>query len=288
MKLGMMLGVVGLALSMSTSLAGTLYEEAYSTAASCTTGSWTAVGGGFISSKQCDGRAVSGYGSQLAHAQANAVQFGDLGAATGTYCSLWPTQARGIGGGYMADFSCTRGAITGIGSTTTDAGTNALGFAQVSAVGGRRCTIVANDIWAIGGGYIANFSCGVAGLGSTVTAAGANALGFAQLEAAGGRRCSLHSTNVWAVGGGYVAHFSCGPALISGAGSTATDAAANALGFAEVEAASKRRCYLSNTDIRAFPGGYEVRFSCGGKSAVGTGWTLSAAGQAALAKAKLF
>jgi hypothetical protein len=166
----------------------------------------------------------------------NALGFAQLESSGGRRCSTSPESFRTFPGGYVLNFSCSGYTISGVGSTATDGGTNALLFGQVEATGGRRCSASPQSIFSFQGGYLVNFSCSgytISGVGSTATDAGINGGDFASLEAVGGRRCSTTLTSIRAVPGGYEVRFTCSGRGVTGFGSTATAAGQDALVQAE-------------------------------------------------------
>ncbi|WP_149196258.1 hypothetical protein [Luteimonas suaedae] len=264
-------------------------------AVSCTTGSWSAYPGGYIASKRCDGKNVAGVGTALTAAQANAVEFGEVGALGGRYCNYPAISPKA--GGYLVTFSCQpqlSREISGLGQTLTDAGINAAGFGEVNALGGRSCKLYDSDVKDFPGGFVATFQCAgsvhlpISGVGANLTDAGKNALGFARVEAEGGHRCTSYTSYVEYFPGGYLIKFSCPGATrvnVSGVGTTSSDAAANALDFAMYEAMGGRECEAYSSGVKIVAGGYEVRFSCGSGTVTGYGSTATKAGQDAFVKA---
>jgi hypothetical protein len=95
-------------------------------ALSCSTGSSSIFPGGYIANKTCNGRSVSGIGTVSSAANTNAINFGQVGASGGRYCTTTANSIRTFSGGYVANFSCSGYAISGTGSSATDTGVNAL------------------------------------------------------------------------------------------------------------------------------------------------------------------
>lgn len=249
--------------------------------ASCSTGSSSIFPNGYVVTKTCNGQAVAGIGTVLMAADTNASSFGQVGAMGGRYCSITTSGIQIFPGGYLADFYCDGLTISGVGADATDTGINALGFAQVEASGGRRCSTSTSSIHSFPGGYVSDFFCSgltISGLGSTATDSARNALGFAQVDADGGRRCSISTSSISTFPGGYVADFSCSGLPISGIGTTPSDTGNNALAFAQVEAGGGRRCSTSPSSMEAFPGGYVADFTCNGLPISGVGTTVTDAG----------
>ncbi len=189
-------------------------------------------------------------------------------------------------GGFRADRSCNNRAVSGVASSVSDALNNAQLFGNLGAAGGRYCNLPINGMQSFPGGYVANFSCGVAtlgGVGSTATDTGVNALAFANLENQTGLRCRVPLANVSAFAGGYIVNAACGNWTISGVGNTAKEAGVNALGFATVHALGGRRCTATLSDIDGYIGGALVTFRCNGARTVsGVGSNVADAAASAL------
>lgn len=140
------------------------------------------------------GYATSGVGTTGTEAAQNAFDFAQLYTAlNGVACRSNNYDIYGYVGGYKVNTTCLgvppyqgQALVTGIGSTATAAGINALGFAELAA-SGRTCYL--SGSWTGGAGYFeAFFQCGgssggfvMTGYGSTVTAAGQDALAQAQM-----------------------------------------------------------------------------------------------------------
>ncbi|SKC54889.1 hypothetical protein [Pseudoxanthomonas indica] len=187
--------------------------------------------------------------------------------------------------------------VGGVGTTLDAAVANANSMATLISAN-TRCNY--SSLAGGPGAFIVSFGCdtgdssprarGIGGLGTYMTDAGVNAFGVARLLAATGYICNVSTTTI--VLGGYVSNFGCGypqegiprATTITGVGSTATDAAANTLGFAELGAAGFI-CKTSGSSIRLNGLAYEVRFTCTGRSITGIGSTLTSAGRDALLQA---
>ncbi|MFD1296160.1 hypothetical protein ACFQ4Q_05875 [Lysobacter gummosus] len=191
-------------------------------------------------------------------------------------------------GGAIATRYCDGWPVNGLGTTLADASQNAGGFSAFIPKG-YSCLLNTGNIGKYPGGFRASFQCGgkiISGVGSTATDTGNNALGFAQLDAAAGSHPCLHQTgDMTQFVGGFRANFQCNGAVLSGMGSTATDAGRNALGFAELHAAGGGACLSPNGGVRLVSGYFEVTFYCDGRVVKGIGSTVTTAGQDALANA---
>lgn len=191
-------------------------------------------------------------------------------------------------GGYVVTKTCSGWPISGVGTTFDAANTNATGFSGLIA-NGNRCLLNTSDVYSFSGGYRANFQCSskyISGIGSTATDVGMNALAFAQLDSAvGGYPCLLSGGDVNTFSGGYRVSFSCKGRMISGVGTTATDAGKNALGFSELNAGGGSACVLQPNGVRVVGLTYEVTFYCGSQAVIGIGSTATSAGLDALANA---
>lgn len=254
-------------------------------AVSCTTGSTTVVAGGYLITMSCGGKTVTGVGSTQAEARANGHQFGELAAQSGQGCTTTSTSVQATVGGWLVRFSCGAKTVSGLGSTFTGVGVNALALAQAGAASGYYCNLAMSNLQGFVGGWTARFSCGtktVSGMGSTLTDVGANVAGFVQYGAASNRWCTFHTSTLQGTVGGWLARFDCGTKSVSGAGSTMTDVAANALGFAQHSLVSDRFCTLHLSDVRAVGGGWVFTFSCDGRRISGAGSTMTDAGRNAL------
>jgi hypothetical protein len=194
-------------------------------------------------------------------------------------CSLYSSVL--FAGGYLIEKSCggTFRLVSGLGSTISDADSNAEEFGKIAESGGRRCHTDITYIKSFPGGYYADFSCSgggtFTGIGTTATDTGISVLNFVKHEAVTGQKCSTDITRIKAFPGGYLVDFRCASS-ISGVGTTATAAANNALDFAELSAISGGNCTTDITAIRAFPGGYQVNHCNGAISGIGTSATDAA------------
>lgn len=217
----------------------------------CGSPTTTVLQGGFVVSRSCDGKRVSGIGSTIDDATANVGEIAQL-LNYGVRCNY--STISGGPGAFIASFACSKpnddgtigraSSIGGIGTLMTDTGLNVLGFAQLyTASNGYRCN--PSQTTAVPGGYVANFGCG-----------------FPSPDGIG--RAST----------------------ISGIGSNATDAGQNALGFAELGASIDLKCSTSATSIKVVGSAFEVRFGCNGRSVIGYGSTLTSAGRDALLQAQ--
>lgn len=149
----------------------------------CNPNDSTIIPGGFVVTKWCNGRLVGGLASTLVEADTNAESFGELGDATGDYCSLHFSDVQGFPGGYLAGFWCGGRLVSGVASDATDTGENGLGFAIFAATRGRYCSLHLSNIQAVAGGYQVQYFCNgiaITGIGSTATAAGQDALAKAE------------------------------------------------------------------------------------------------------------
>lgn len=202
-------------------------------------------------------------------------------------------------GGFAVTRCYSGKSVGGIGTTLDAAVANANAMSGLLAQG-VKCVYSAYD--AGPGAYLVKFGCSkeginlgrsstIGGLGTTLTDAGNNVLGFAQLYgASNGYRCNVDTPQV--VLGGYISKFGCGypddgaprASTINGIGSTATDAGANNLDFAEL-AATGLKCGTGSNQI-SLPGPYKVMYSCSGHSLVAYGMTLTSAGWDALLQAQ--
>ena len=221
--------------------------------ASCSSPTTTIQPGIFIVRRSCDGTIVGGIGTTLDEAVTNVNAFATLldQGLRCNYSSFEPTP-----GTFDVDFACSKtdgsgsglgyaNYISGVGTTATDAGVNALGFAQLyTASNGYRCRGAQLD--PLVGGFITDFSCSFPNTSGQIGYAG----------------------------------------RISGIGSTSTDAAQNALEFAELAVSTDRRCTTSRASVKLNGLAFEVRFSCGNRTVVGYGSTLTSAGRDALLQAQ--
>lgn len=266
---------------------------AVAAAANCTNPSTIAFPGGVQVQMTCDGRQVGGVGTTIPAAETNARAFADLAAQTGVRCTLpsvlSTSNVSAVPGGFVIRFNCDGATVSGFGSTATDTGVNLLAFAGVLATDNLRCNTTTSGIGAVPGGFLANFQCGgitLTGFGSTATDAGANANAFAMLRADTGLNCTTTTSSIAAVTGGFIPTFACSGSYVSGFGSTAADAGRNALGFAQLKAATGRACTLPVSAVKIFAYGYEAQFNCGSRHPTGTGATATAAGESALVAAQ--
>jgi hypothetical protein len=215
-----------------------------------------------------------------------------LGSAQ-TICD--PPQTTVYPGGYRTQ-SCQNGrTVAGIGTTLTNAASNKTSFNALDQAAGRACSLQNSNISIFSGGYRAYYTCydtlgsykNVTGVGSTATATGINAYGFAELLATYGNACQFNSpppTTVYEGGLKVTTHCQYPLYGVDGAGSNYSDAAANALGFAELSMQSGRNWTLSSA-VR-FAGGYTLTFyRSGGPYVSGTGSTMTEAAFDALANA---
>ncbi len=202
--------------------------------------------------------------------------------------------------------SCDGTSVSGIGTTLDDAVTNVNAFAALLDQG-LRCNY--SSFAPTPGTFDVDFTCSkrdgneggigragyIGGVGTTATDAGTNGLGFAQLYlASNGYRCSASELEV--LPGGFVTDFGCSfpntsggigrASTVSGIGSTSTDAAQNALGFAELAASIDQRCSTSIGSVRIRNLAFEVDFTCTGARVTGYGSTLTSAGRDALLQAQ--
>ncbi|WP_295967829.1 hypothetical protein [uncultured Xanthomonas sp.] len=210
-------------------------------------------------------------------------------------------------GGYVVNRTCDGSNISGFGTTLDDAVSNVNEFSKLLDQG-LSCSY--GSFQATPGAFNTNFNCSlknaggglgrsgqIAGIGTTATDAGNNVLDFAKLYAASsGYQCS--SAQIQLLNGGFITDFSCaypntGGGLgrsdtISGIGSTSTEAAQNARGFAELAASVKRVCRTTSGSIRLNGVIFEVTFTCSntGRAVVGYGSTLTSAGRDALMQAQ--
>ncbi|MEL1265750.1 hypothetical protein [Pseudoxanthomonas putridarboris] len=206
-------------------------------------------------------------------------------------------------GGFVVSLTCDGKRISGIGTTMDTATSNANAIASLLQYD-VRCSY--SSYSGGPGAFVVSFGCSrpnsdgttgrsshVGGVGTTLTDAGNNIFGFAQLYAASnGYRCDSSETKV--IPGGYITNFGCGypstsggtgrASTIGGIGSTATDAAQNTLGFAELGASIDRKCSIVSAGIVG--AAFEVRVSCSGRSVTGYGSTLTSAGRDALLQAQ--
>lgn len=203
------------------------------------------VPGGFTVSRCYNGNTVGGIGTTLDDAVANANAMSSL-LSQGIQCTYnTGTMSEGM---FMIAFACSKesynfgraGSVGGVGTTFTDAGLNALTFAQLFAASdGYRCNHSSADIGL--GGYITKFNCGypntdgsigrsslIAGVGSTATDSAINNAGFAELGASG-IICSTSGSSISINAGAYKVRFSCNGQNVYGFGSTLTSAGRDAL-----------------------------------------------------------
>lgn len=204
-------------------------------AMACGAGTATAVPGGFVVTKQCDLATISGLGSTLGAADANANAFAAIHAAGGPACYTSHDSGTYVESGTVWSFNCGPRIVYGIGNTVTDTGTNALEMARIYADTGVSCYSHYTSISAFEGGLMIDYICQnggtITGIGSTLTAAAANAVDFAQLGATAARRCSSDPTAIVLLPGGYELTVYCrggSPYIVQAFGSTATEAGQNA------------------------------------------------------------
>lgn len=235
---GRQVGGVGTTIPDAEINARAFADLAAQTAVRCTlpsvlsTSNVSAVPGGFVIRFNCDGATVSGFGSTATDTGVNLLAFASVLATDNLRCNTSSSGISAVPGGFLASFQCGGVTLTGFGSTATDAGVNANGFAMLRADSGIICSITSSSIAAVMGGFIPTFACSgshVSGFGSTAADAGRNALGFAQLKAATGRACMLPVSGVKILAYSYEAQFNCGSRHPVGTGTTATAAGASAL-----------------------------------------------------------
>jgi hypothetical protein len=187
--------------------------------ASCGSPSTEVVQGGYVVTRYCDGRRFRGVGSTIDDAVANINAMASL-VPYGIRCTY--SGVEGGPGAFITDFTCTTIDSEGgpinvfsnlgeIGTTLTDAGNNAYGFAQLYAVTRYKCR--PSQTVAVPGGYVTDFGCSypnpdgpiqqstrISGVGSTSTDSGQNNLGFAELAAAVDVKCSTSASSIKIVG----------------------------------------------------------------------------------------
>ncbi|HVK51785.1 MAG TPA: hypothetical protein VM469_08630 [Pseudoxanthomonas sp.] len=210
------------------------------------------------------------------------------------------TDTRILVGGFAVTRCYDGKSVGGIGTTLDDAVANAAAMSGLLSQG-VRC--VYSSFEAGVGAFIVTFGCSkdginlgrsstIGGLGTTLTDAGNNVLGFAMLYgASNGYRCSVDTPQM--LPGGYIGKFGCGypedgsnrASTINGIGSTATDAGANNLNFAEL-AATGTKCGTGSANISLQGLAYKVIYSCSGHNLVAYGSSLTAAGHDALIQAQ--
>lgn len=214
---------------------------ASSTMATCgSITSQSAFPGGFRINRKCDGLTVSGIGTTLNDAFANASDFGSL--LPGTRCTAFSSSdVDGFPGGYRLSFDCGTRFVAGYGTTATDAGNNAFGFAEIYASTGVSCRSRSTDYDAFPGGFRVALQCNtgsqvpesISGVGMTVSDAGDVALGFAEIVATTGNSCYVGSYGVKLDGLVYKVSYTCDTSTVVGYGSTSTAAALDALANAQ-------------------------------------------------------
>ena len=197
--------------------------------------------GGHIVERMCNNRLVSGVGSDLIAAQSNLSNLTKLMPQKSCSVSNSDPIAQ-FAGGFRTTFRCTDiyGAgnfVSGVGSTATDAGLNALSFAQLYiALNDVACVVNNYNVTGFTGGFKVDTNCHrfghsyemvVTGIGSTATDAGENSRGFAELVGAG-LGC-LMTQPVTFSGGLFHAFYSCNGRPVQGHGSTVTAAGNDAL-----------------------------------------------------------
>lgn len=202
-------------------------------------------------------------------------------------------------GGHIVERTCNSRLIAGVGSNLTAAQSNLSNFTTLMPA--KACRAGSDPIAQFAGGYRTTLQCTdiygagyhVSGVGSTATDAGQNAFTFAQLYTAiNDVACSINNYNISGFTGGFKVDTNCvktglpQQAIVTGIGSTATDAGINARGFAELVASGKR-CQM--TSPVTYSGGrlFRATYSCSGLLVYGAGSTVTAAGNDALANANM-
>jgi hypothetical protein len=217
--------------------------------ATCGTPNGAVIVGGYVVTRVCDGTTMKGVGTTLDDAVANV---NGLAALLPHNVKCTYSDVTGGPGAFVAKYVCRRTDSTGgpisssanaggIGGTLTDAGTNALGFAQLFAATNLRCE--PSEVVVVPGGYVSAFSCRdpnatggplntfakTGGIGMTSTDAGINNLGFAEVYAAVGNRCYTKQSDIKISGPGFEVKYTCTGSNVTGYGSTLTSAGADAL-----------------------------------------------------------
>ena len=148
--------------------------------------------GGYVTRFSCSNKSIGGFGTTVTDAATIAKDMAALLAgSSGVSCGAESTSAvSGFPGGFQFNMSC-RGtgtplavSISGVGTTASDAGDVALGFAQLVATTGNSCFVGRGDVRLSGMLYEILYSCDggkiVRGYGSTATSAALDALANAQ------------------------------------------------------------------------------------------------------------
>ncbi|GLW89765.1 hypothetical protein [Actinokineospora globicatena] len=165
---------VGSTLSDSVTEAKALAEFHQRTGTLCSTYGSFAINGGYRVELNCTNGAIHAAGSTLSSSATEARALAEFHQRTGTRCFVYGSFA--VSGGYQVELHCANGAIHAVGSTLSDASTEARALAEHYQRTGNRCFV--NSSFPADGGYRVQLYCttsSIMGTGSTLTAAARDA-----------------------------------------------------------------------------------------------------------------